>query len=41
MLRTKVVSSLEKVFVDQKIDDFNALEKISALRGERIAVQFL
>ena len=41
MLRTKVVSSLEKVFVDQKIDDFAALEKISALRGEQVSVQLI
>ena len=41
MVRTKIVSSLEKVFLDNKIEQFAALEKISALRGERLSVQLL
>lgn len=41
MITTKIVSSLEKVFLDCKIEQFCALEKISALRGERLSVQLL
>ena len=33
MIQAKIVSSLEKVFVDQHIDDFATLTKISALKG--------
>ena len=41
MIRTKIVSSLEKAFVDQNINDFESLEYISALRGERLSIQLL
>ena len=41
MLRVKTVSSLEKAFADQSIDEFKELRKISALRGERVAFQIL
>ena len=41
MLNLKFISSLEKVFPDQKIEDFATLETISALRGERISVQLI
>ena len=41
MLRTKITSSLEKAFADTKIDDYKSLEQMSALKGERISVQFL
>ena len=41
MIRTRIVSSLEKAFLDQKIDDFKSLEYISALRGERLSLQLL
>ena len=41
MLKTKIISSLEKVFCDQSIDDFKSLSRISALRGERISVQLI
>lgn len=41
MLKTKFVSSLEKVFYDQSIDDFSSLGKISVLRGERLSIQLL
>ena len=41
MIKTKIVSSLEKAFPDQKIDDFKSLEYISALRGERLSIQLL
>lgn len=41
MLQLKIVSSLEKAFLDQRIEEFPTLESISALRGERISVQCL
>ncbi len=41
MLKIKIISSLEKAFPDQKICDFKALDKISALRGERLSLQLL
>ncbi len=41
MLLTKLTSSQEKVFLDSKIEEYPTLEKISALRGERLSVQFL
>ncbi len=41
MIETKLVSSLEKAFVDDDIDNFKALRRISALRGERISFQLL
>ena len=41
MLNTKIISSLDKVFLDQSINDFSALERLSALRGERISVQLI
>ena len=41
MFKTKIVSSLEKAFLDEKIDKFERLEKISALRGEKISIQLL
>lgn len=41
MLQVKFVSSLEKAFFDQSINDFEAVEKISALKGERLSLQLL
>ena len=41
MLNVKIVSSLDKVFYDQSIDDFEALKSISALRGERLSLQLI
>ncbi len=41
MLKTKLVSSQEKVFLDDAIDRFPALTDISALRGEVVSVQLL
>ena len=41
MLRTKIVSSLEKIFVDERFDNYPALERISALKGERLSMQLL
>ena len=41
MLTTKIVSSQEKVFLDSSIYQYPTLERISALRGERVSVQFV
>ena len=41
MVHLKIVSSLEKAFLDENIADFPALSKISVLRGERFSVQCL
>lgn len=41
MLRTKFVSSLEKIFLDESYDSYPELRKISALRGERLSVQLV
>ncbi len=41
MIKTKIISSLEKVFPDNEIDDFSSLEKISVLRGERLSLQLI
>ena len=39
MLKTKLISSLEKVYTDSDINKLKSLEKISMLRGERISFQ--
>ena len=41
MVKLKLVSSLEKAFLDENIEDFKTLEHISGLRGERISLQLL
>ena len=41
MLKTKLVSSLEKVFIDDKIDSFPTADSITVLKGERLSVQLL
>ena len=41
MFKSKIVSSLEKAFLEEDIEKFSALERISALRGERVSVQLL
>ena len=41
MLKTKLISSLSRVFVDSSIDDFAPIEKLSALKGERISFQLV
>ena len=41
MLNLKFISSLVKVFPDQKIEDFKTLESISVLKGERVSVQLI
>ncbi len=41
MLKTKILSSQEKIFLEDRIESFDALGKISALRAEKLSVQFL
>ena len=41
MLKTKIVSSLSRVFIDSKLDDFSSLSRISALKGERVSFQLV
>lgn len=41
MLKTKIVSSLEKPLLEENIDGFSSLANISALRGERLSFQLL
>ena len=41
MIVTKIISSLEKVFLDDDPKKFPELKKISALRGERLSLQLL
>ena len=38
---SRLTSSLEKIFIDEKIESYAKIEKISALRGERIAIQLM
>lgn len=40
-IKTRITSSLEKVFVSKDVTDYPRLEKLSALRGERIAFQLI
>lgn len=39
MIKTKIVSSLEKVFIEKSIESYPQLQSLSALRGERINFQ--
>ncbi len=41
MIKTKIVSSLEKVMLDDKFESFRALDKISVLKGERLSFQVI
>lgn len=41
MIKTKVISSLARVFVDNTLEDFEALTKISALKGETVSFQLI
>ena len=40
-LKSRLISSLEKVFVNKSVEDYPRLERMSALRGERIALQLI
>ena len=41
MFKSRITSSLEKVFIDDKIGAFPSLDRISVLKGERFSVQLL
>ncbi len=41
MLKTKLISSLSRVFVDSSIDNFAPIEKLSVLKGERVSFQLV
>ncbi len=41
MIVSKIVSSLEKAFINDRPEKFTALESISALKGERVSFQLL
>ena len=41
MLKTKIVSSLAKVYTDSSIDELSTLKRISALKGEQISFQLV
>lgn len=41
MIVSKIVSSLEKAFINDTPDKFETLERISALKGERVSFQLL
>lgn len=41
MIRAKVISSLEKVFLSNKMDDFEAVTVLKAARGERVSFQVI
>ena len=39
MIQTKIISSLSRVFIDSTMDSLTALEKASALKGEKLTFQ--
>ena len=41
MVKAKIISSGNKAFIDEKFDDFEALERISALGGETVYLALL
>ena len=41
MIKTRLISSLEKPFVDMKIEDFAELGSICGLKGERLSFQLI
>lgn len=41
MIKTKIVSSLEKIFLDADYDSYAELKTISVLRGERLCFQIM
>lgn len=41
MLKIKIVSGMVKPFLDESIDNYSSLKRISALRGERLTLQVL
>ena len=41
MLKTRITSSQEKIFLDNKITDFSTMNELTALQGERVSFQLL
>ncbi len=41
MIRTKIVSNLEKVLADGRFEDYPAISRLSVLRGERVSFQIV
>ena len=41
MIKTRLISSLEKVMLGNDISDFAPMKRVSALRGERLSVQLI
>ena len=41
MIQTKLVSSLEKCFLDSRLEDFEAFPRFSILKNERLSLQLL
>ena len=41
MIKAKIISSLEKVFINESYDTYSALEHVSVLRGERLNLQIV
>ncbi len=41
MIKTALISSLEKCFLDQKVEDFAPITKLSVLKNERFSVQLI
>ncbi len=41
MLETRVISSMEKCFLDQKPEDFNEIKRLRMYKNEKASVQFL
>ena len=41
MLKTKIVSSQQKAFIDDKIDAYPTLKSVCVLRGEKLSIQLL
>ena len=41
MIQSKIVSSLENCFLDNHLEDFQSITKITALKNERISFQFI
>lgn len=41
MIRSKIISSLEKAFLNQRTEDFKTLEFLSGLKNERISFQLI
>ena len=39
MVEAKTVSSLEKIFIDKRLDDYPAFSEMSAMKNERISFQ--